>query len=205
MLAKDSAVVALAAVLASVSQNPERELRKQAAKVQPRAPQQHRGGLDRVYEADLQQESPDRAAAYQVMKDMWREVGGYFPNAKRMPDVEFWPSMYNRDAAAETTQEGVVRWPEWASKRLARGRHPDNDYVESALVHEWAHAHQAPGVFADPALREGAAEAFAAALMPVLARRAGRRFSDRTERTYPRERDAAYKRGLDFILRGQFG
>lgn len=162
--------------------------------------------LDRLFQKDIEDTDPERARAHQSMKQLWREAGGYFPNARRMPTPEFFSKLFFRGAEAETTNDGSVRWPRQSVRRLLDHSDPYNDYSEATLLHEWAHSHQSPRTLLDEGLTEGGAEAWAWALTPLVLARAGRSYNPETPNAYPGfMRDVIRHKGPDWILRGQFG
>jgi hypothetical protein len=167
---------------------------------------------------------PDFDRALKVMRQLWQATRGYFPG-REMPVPRFAAGSgaygavgWANDQQGHPTPIGI-KWDRGAARDLVSRDQTTRDVVLRELLHEWAHNFQRPATYASaprhrgvqPAI-EGGADAFAYAVAPGIARAIGRRYSRRGAIEAMRGEDylsftrgVTRRRGMDWILRGQFG
>jgi len=155
------------------------------------------------------------------LREIWGVAGRYFPGHK-MPVPRF-------NAGGTSGAVGFARNPkgqpvpigtQFQKYDLRELLHPRNQFERDdalqTVLHEWAHNFQQPREYArrekrgrviDPVV-EGGAEGFAFAAAPGIARALGRRYVGqgglRDDEYRPFVRKMVRRRGMDWMMRGQF-
>lgn len=184
------------------------------------SPARHASELD----CAMTNRDPQAGQALRVMEEIWQATRGYFPG-RTMP-VPLFSNTPGQDAG------GAVGWVNgwgigirWGTVMTRQLLHPvdalSRDDALRVLLHEWAHNFQLPEYHTGPTVKvrsghrvhplaEGGAEAFTYAVAPLVARKLGRPYSQRIASLIGDDYrgfvvDVTLHRGMNWILRGQFG
>lgn len=140
----------------------------------PRPPATAAPIRNRAQYADGDNSNGTQAHAYQTVRQMWGQVGGYFGPKAKLPPVSLDQPIYGSAYAnthphslwAGTTNDGAVTIGRPMQQALADQQDPTRDYALGAIVHELAHAFQNPRTLRNEQAREGGADAFNRAVSP---------------------------------------
>ena len=178
-------------------------------------------GRDRKYNAA-------EKAALRLMEQLWDAVKGYFPPGTGMPvprfrqggetvgAVGFAPTEKGPQAVGVVFEHLLINdllgWRDKGGGKITDPKRRDAVFQGAlqTILHEWAHNMQKPELYAAETKNprptiEGGAEAFAVAVTPLAMKALGRKPTKPHVNDRKHVVDVAAKRGMDWILRGQFG
>lgn len=166
--------------------------------------------------------APVDRRALAKMQQAWQAARGYFPG-REMPVPHFdAKDVSGAQGWADGRPVGIT-WDRYSSQALTSSEPLDRDTALQNLLHEWAHNFQKPDLHTGQTRRmpsgdmvhpraEGGAQAFAMAVAPRIAAMLGQGY-DRRDAARQMRLDpyrpfvmrAATRKGMPWILRGQFG